>query len=85
MITKWIFLESTRKKLLENVQDRISKLLGGREIKKNKSVYSFAGHPVRTRIPAKRENDKVFRKHIWERINKRVIKGKISEEKDGKD
>ena len=33
-ITKWIFLESTRKGLLKNVQDRIS--------------MQFAGHPVST-------------------------------------
>ena len=39
IITKWIFLESTRKELLKNVQDRISKLLGGREIQKTK-VYT---------------------------------------------
>ena len=38
-ITKWIFLESTRKGLLKNVQDRISKPLGGREIQKTK-VYT---------------------------------------------
>ena len=40
---------------------------------------------LRTRIPTKWENDAIFRKQIWERINKRIIKGKISEEKDGKD
>ena len=40
---------------------------------------------LRTRIPAKWENDAIFRKQILERINKRIIKGKISEEKNGKD
>ena len=41
---------------------------------------------IRTRIPAKWENnDNNFRKQIWDRINKRIIKGKISEDKDGKE
>ena len=38
-MTKWIFLESTWKGLLKNVQDRISKPVGGREIEKIK-VYA---------------------------------------------
>ena len=46
MITKWIFLESARK----NVQDEISRPLRSREIHK-KSVYSFAGHPVFVGFP----------------------------------
>ena len=35
--TKWV---------LKIVQDGISRLLGSREIQKNKSVYSIVGHPV---------------------------------------
>ena len=46
IITKWIFLESKRKELLKIVQYGISRPLGSRENKKNKSVNSFAGHPV---------------------------------------
>ena len=37
---------STRKKQIKNVQDWIYRPMGSREIKKNKSVYSFAWHPV---------------------------------------
>ena len=54
-------------------------------------VYDYVGKflptkvIIRTRIPAKWENEVLFRKQIWERINKRIIKGKISEEKDGRD
>ena len=29
-------------------------------------------------------NRESFRKQIWDRINKRIVKGKISEDKDGK-
>ena len=36
IIMKWIFLESTRKGLLKNVQDGIFRRLGSREIKKTK-------------------------------------------------
>ena len=39
----------------------------------------------RTRIPAKWETDESFRKDIWDKINKRISKGKISEDKDGND
>ena len=39
----------------------------------------------RTRIPAKWESDESFRKDIWAKINKRISKGKISEDKDGND
>ena len=54
-------------------------------------IYDYVGKflptkvILRTRIPAKREKDTIFRKQIWKRINKRIIKGKISEEKDGND
>ena len=40
---------------------------------------------LRTRIPAQWLESESFRKEIWERINKRIPKGKISENKDGKD
>ena len=46
MIKSWIFSRSTLKGLLKNVQDRVSRPLGGQEIQKNKSGNSFAGHPV---------------------------------------
>ena len=37
----------------------------------------------RTRIPTQWENEN-FRNTIWERINKRIIKGKITEDKNEK-
>ena len=39
----------------------------------------------RTRVPSKWESDESFRKDIWAKINKRISKGKISEDKDGND
>ena len=40
---------------------------------------------IRTRIPAEWENDESFRKQIWSQINKRIAKGKASEDMDGKE
>ena len=40
---------------------------------------------LRTRIPEKWQSSEIFRKQIWEKVNKRIIKGTISEDKDGKD
>ena len=40
---------------------------------------------LRTRIPTQWLESESFRKEIWERINKRIPKGQISENKDGKD
>ena len=54
-------------------------------------VYDYVGKflptklIIRTRIPAKWENDESFRKQIWSQINKRISKGKISEDKYGKE
>ena len=54
-------------------------------------VYDYVGKflptklVLRTRVPAKWENDENFRKQIWSRINQRLHKGKISEDKDGKE
>ena len=51
-------------------------------------VYDYAGKflplkiSLRTRLPTE-WNSETFRKQIWERINKRIAKGKISEDKDG--
>ena len=51
-------------------------------------VYDYAGKflplkiNLRSRLPLK-WNDETFRKQIWDRINKRIVKGKISEDKDG--
>ena len=39
---------------------------------------------LRTRIPAKWQESESFLKQIWEKINNRITKGKISEDKDGK-
>ena len=36
MVKNWIFLKSTQKGLLKNVQDEVSRPLGGREIQKTK-------------------------------------------------
>ena len=47
--------------------------------------YSVGSLLSFTRIPAKWETDESFRKVIWERINKRISRGKISDDKDGKD
>ena len=47
--------------------------------------YSVGSLLSFTRIPSKWETDESFRKVIWERINKRISKGKISDDKDGKD
>ena len=44
-ITKWIFLESTRKGLLKNVQDGISRPIGSREIHKAKPIGGFFESP----------------------------------------
>jgi vacuolar-type H+-ATPase subunit I/STV1 len=54
-------------------------------------IYDYVGQflptklILRTRIPAQWLESESFRKEIWERINKRIPKGKISEDKDGKD
>ena len=40
---------------------------------------------LRTRIPAQWQSSESFRKEIWKKINKRIPKGQISENKDGKD
>ena len=54
-------------------------------------IYDYVGKflptkiVLRTRIPAKWQESESFRKQIWEKINKRITKGKISEDKDGKD
>ena len=51
-------------------------------------VYDYVGKflPLkinsRSRIPLEWNNE-TFRKQIWDRINKRIAKGKISEDKDG--
>ena len=39
---------------------------------------------LRSRIPTQWQTNENFRKQIWDRINKRIVKGKISEDKDGK-
>ena len=51
-------------------------------------VYDYVGKflPLkivfRTRLPTEWKSE-TFRKQIWDRINKRIAKGKISEDKDG--
>ena len=40
---------------------------------------------LRTRIPAQWQESKSFGKQISEKINKRITKGQMSENKDGKD
>ena len=51
-------------------------------------VYDYVGKflplkiKLRSRIPLEWNNEN-FRKQIWDRINKRIAKGKISEDKDG--
>ena len=53
-------------------------------------VYDYVGKflpmkiVLRSRIPVQWLSDENFRKQIWERINKRIAKGKISEEKEDK-
>ena len=53
-------------------------------------VYDYVGKflplkiVLRSRIPSQWQNNETFRKQIWERINKRISKGKISEDKDCK-
>ena len=47
IIKTWIFLKSTRKGLLKNVQDGISRPLGSREIHKAKRIGGFFfNHPL---------------------------------------
>ena len=54
-------------------------------------IYDYVGKLLptkiilRTRIPAQWLESESFRKEIWKRINRRIPKGKISEDKDGKD
>ena len=54
-------------------------------------IYDYVGRflptkiVLRTRIPTKWQTSEIFRKQIWEKINKRIRTGKISEDKDGKD
>ena len=52
-------------------------------------IYDYVGKflptKIVTRIPAKWQESESFRKQICEKINKRITKGKISEDKDGKD
>ena len=51
-------------------------------------VYDYVGKflplkiKLRSRIPLEWNNEN-FRKQIWDRINKRIAKGKISEDEDG--
>ena len=51
-------------------------------------VYDYVGKflplkiNLRSRLPLE-WNKETFRKQIWDRINKRIVKGKISEDKDG--
>ena len=53
-------------------------------------VYDYVGKflPMKIgkncRISVQWEMCETFRKQIWERINKRIVKGKISEEKEDK-
>ena len=48
--------------------------------KNSSKVYDYVGKflqtklIIRTRIPAKWENEESFRKRIWSEINKRIIK-----------
>ena len=54
-------------------------------------IYDYVGRflptkiVLRTRIPTKWQTNEIFRRQIWEKINKRIRTGKISEDKDGKD
>ena len=54
-------------------------------------IYDYVGRflptkiVLRTRIPAKWLENETFRKQVWEKINKRITKGKISEDENGKD
>ena len=54
-------------------------------------IYDYVGKflptkiILRTRFPAQWQDNENFRKQVWEKINKRIPKGKISEDKDGKD
>ena len=50
-------------------------------------IYDYVGRflptkiVLRTRIPTKWQTNEIFRKQIWEKINKRIHTGKISENK----
>ena len=45
--------------------------------------FIFIGNSSRTRIPAQWNDSVNFRKQIWNRINQRIAKGKITEDKEG--
>ena len=53
------------------------------------NVYDYEGKflplkiTLRTRIPAQWNDSVNFRKQIWNRINQRIAKGKITEDKEG--
>ena len=86
------YLNSDRDCYRKEIESEIDvlKYVVDMEINSSK-VYDYVGKflttklIIRTRIPAKWENNKTFRKQIWSQINKRITKGKLSDDKDGKE
>ena len=86
------YLNSDRDSYKKEIENEIDVLEDVIDMDMNSSkIYDYVGKflptkiVLRTRIPAKWESCENFRKEIWEIINKRIPKGKISEDKEGKD
>ena len=86
------YLNSDRDSYKKEIENEIDVLEDVIDMDMNSSkIYDYVGKflptkiILRTRIPAKWESCENFLKEIWERINKRIPKGKISEDKEGKD
>ena len=79
------YLNSDRDREIDVLEDVIEMNID------SSKMYDYVGRflptkiVLRTRIPEKWQTNESFRKQIWNRINKRIPKGKISEDKDGKD
>ena len=86
------YLNSDRDSYRSEIESEIDVLEDVIEMNIDSSkMYDYVGRflptkiVLRTRIPEKWQTNESFRKQIWDRINKRIPKGKISEDKDGKD
>ena len=86
------YLSSDRDSYRKELESEIDVLEDVIEMDMDSSkIYDYVGKflptkiILRTRIPAQWQENENFRKQVWEKINKRIPKGKISEDKDGKD